>query len=274
MISTLDPNAPHEFGPHYVHPMGADEARACLDRVKGHWQNFWFELKDFHDRRGWKGLGYDTFKECIERELGVSEVHFYRLLKAAELRLALADALEDSTNPGVSLDAMTERHARELAPLPRDAQLEIARRVDFRTTSAAELSGIVARTRRAFRDYAGGVEPALDWEQIVSPSAPTASPEREMRGAVEQLNEADPDGDAVVQQVESEPSLLNARLAHDYSKLACRFTDGLAELDPTAVAEVLDARDREGALEFADQLIEWGQQFRAALTRPIRVVQP
>ena len=115
----------------------AAEARARITRIKGHMAALWFELTDFHNRKGWIPLGYTSFKACVEQELGLSESRAYRLLHAADIRMELA------TCDVASIDRMTVDHAAELKPLPPEQRLEIAREVDFGQTTVRELREIV-----------------------------------------------------------------------------------------------------------------------------------
>lgn len=130
------------------------EAREQIKRIKGHWQAFWFELKDFHDRQGWLALGYDTFEDCVDKELGISKVHAYRLIAAATMREELA------SNPGVTLELASERQLRELKPLEPEQRLEVARRIDFATTPVREVREIVREAMEA--GWQAGVEIATE----------------------------------------------------------------------------------------------------------------
>ena len=118
-------------------PLTAVEARAQISRIKGHWQAFWFELKDFHERKGWLPLGYTSFKDCVEQELGFSERRAYQLLDAASIRAELG------TEHVFSIGNATEGQLRELKPLAPEQRLEVAREVDFGHTTVRELREIV-----------------------------------------------------------------------------------------------------------------------------------
>lgn len=98
-------------------PLTLDDARACISRIRDHYQSFWFELRDFHAGRGWIALGYSSFKGCIEQELGMSEQRAYQLLAAAQVH----DNLAGDTQHVLSIE-LTEGHARQLAPLPPEEQ--------------------------------------------------------------------------------------------------------------------------------------------------------
>ncbi len=117
------------------------EAREQIRRIKGHWQAFWFELKDFHDKQGWLVLGYSSFEACVNQELGISKVHAYRLIEAAELREEL------DSNHVVTIDRATEGQLRELKPLEPEQRLEVARSIDFANTSVREVREIVQQAK-------------------------------------------------------------------------------------------------------------------------------
>jgi hypothetical protein len=113
------------------------EARARIARIKDHLQTLWSELWDFHERQGWLALGYTSFKECVEQELGLSERRAYQLLDAARIRAEL------DTEPGFSIVHATERQLRELKPLSLEQRVEVALAVDFNNTTVRELHEIV-----------------------------------------------------------------------------------------------------------------------------------
>jgi site-specific DNA-methyltransferase (adenine-specific) len=124
---------------------GESDARAQLQRIKGHWQAFWFELKDFHDRRLWLALGYESgyrgFLACVKAELDIGPAHAYRLIEAAGIREELGII------PGDNASEATERQLRELKPLPAPVRLEIAQRIDFAATPVRELRQIVKQAK-------------------------------------------------------------------------------------------------------------------------------
>jgi hypothetical protein len=125
--------------PGEVAAMDEGEARAAVERMRGHVQELWHEFQAFHAGRGWEALGYASFKACLAAEFHTSEQHAYRLLDAAGIHAELAAALPPATHHVVSLDRMTEAHARVLKPLPPAERVAVVRTVDFRTTSARAL---------------------------------------------------------------------------------------------------------------------------------------
>ena len=69
--------------------MTLEEARETDRLIKRHINTTRYLLLDMRDRQGWKALGYESFKEYGEKELGYSEVHVYRLVDAAEIALQI-----------------------------------------------------------------------------------------------------------------------------------------------------------------------------------------
>lgn len=118
-----------------------EQARAQIARIKGSWQAFWFELKDFHDNRRWLPLGYTSFKDCVECELGFSEQRAYQFLDAARIRAEL------DTQHVLSIERATEGQLRELKPLLPEQRLEVAREIDFANTSVREVREIVQQAK-------------------------------------------------------------------------------------------------------------------------------
>lgn len=123
-----------------------EDARACLARIRDHYQAFWFELRDFHAGRGWVALDYSSFQACVEQELGMSKQRAYQLLAAADVHDNLADGSQEVLTTGI----LKVGHAEVLAPLPAEEQRTVwadAVRTDAAgKPSVADLRRIV-RTR-------------------------------------------------------------------------------------------------------------------------------
>ncbi len=117
----------------------ATGAREQIERIKNHWQAFWFELKDFHDCQGWLPLGYTSFKACMEQELGISKQRAYQLLDAASMMEEL------NSQHVLTIDRATEGQLRELKLLEPARRIEIARQIDFANMSVREVREIVQR---------------------------------------------------------------------------------------------------------------------------------
>lgn len=88
--------------------MTADEARSCVESIKGSIGDVRSMLWELNDRKGWVALGYKSWRECVVKELGLTERRAYQLLTAAETD----QVLNDSTK-------LPETHARELAPIAK-----------------------------------------------------------------------------------------------------------------------------------------------------------
>ncbi len=76
--------------------MTLDEARETDRLIKRHINTTRYLLLDMRDRKGWKALGYESFKEYGEKELGYEERHIYRLVDAAEIGLQIGTDQLDS----------------------------------------------------------------------------------------------------------------------------------------------------------------------------------
>lgn len=77
-------------------------------------------LLDMRDRKGWKALGYESFKEYGEKELGYQEAHIYRLVDAAEMSLQIGySPIGESKQP-------SESQLRPLKAVPEDERKAMA----------------------------------------------------------------------------------------------------------------------------------------------------
>lgn len=92
--------------------MSADEARACVDRIRAGMEDVRAAVLDLYDREGWRSLGYDSWRHCIAVEFSMSVSRAYQLLDAARVDQMLSTDVESAPIP--------EAHARELARLKDD----------------------------------------------------------------------------------------------------------------------------------------------------------
>ena len=76
--------------------MTLEEARETDRLIKRHINTTRYLLLDMRDRKGWKALGYESFKEYGEKALGYEERHIYRLVDAAEIGLQIGTDQLDS----------------------------------------------------------------------------------------------------------------------------------------------------------------------------------
>lgn len=69
--------------------MTRDEAVETDRLIKRHINTTRYLLLDMRDRQGWRALGYESFKDYGEKELGYKETRIYQLVDAAEIGLQL-----------------------------------------------------------------------------------------------------------------------------------------------------------------------------------------
>jgi hypothetical protein len=101
-----------------VQLMTGDEARQCADQIRRGMADVRHLLLDFHEREGWRALGYDTWRECAMAEFGYEQSRVYQLLEAArvERNLAISTTVEKP---------VPERHLRPLTKLEPTMQHEV-----------------------------------------------------------------------------------------------------------------------------------------------------
>jgi len=71
------------------------------------------------DRKGWKALGYESFKEYGERELGYQENYIHKLVNAAEISLQIG------FDRDCTMVQPAERQLRPLSQVPEEVRKEI-----------------------------------------------------------------------------------------------------------------------------------------------------
>lgn len=97
-----------------MNPMNRKEARAAIDQIKAGLENVRQMLVEFHQRQGWKALGYANCKECLFAEFQHGKSWFYRQLAAAEVEHILE----------LPIGTLSENQARELRLYARDTEEE------------------------------------------------------------------------------------------------------------------------------------------------------
>lgn len=97
--------------------MTLEEARETDRLIKRHINTTRYLLLDMRDRKGWKALGYESFKEYGEKELNYQERHLYRLVDAAEIGMQIGTDQLDSQPP--------ESQLRPLTAVPEDVRKQI-----------------------------------------------------------------------------------------------------------------------------------------------------
>lgn len=90
--------------------MSREEAQVLVKEIRADVHSLGEKILRLKDGRGWKALGYASWRECVAAEFKQSQSQLYRLLHAVEVNQALQSA--DS-----SLPQLPERHVRELNKL-------------------------------------------------------------------------------------------------------------------------------------------------------------
>ena len=76
-------------------------------------------IRDRATRKGWKALGYESFKEYGEKELGYAERHIYQLVDAAEISLQIGYSQD------CAIAQPKETHLRPLKSVPEEERKAI-----------------------------------------------------------------------------------------------------------------------------------------------------
>jgi hypothetical protein len=134
--------------------MTRPEAAQCRDDILRHDFGFRARLLDFHERGGWKGLGYSTVEECAAVEFKMSRPQYFRLLEAAKVDRNLREATEKAREAEdrrqspigdskpkpapVEYRPIPESHARELSKAPPSMQAEIHQEVTAKGSATAK----------------------------------------------------------------------------------------------------------------------------------------
>ena len=131
--------------------MTPDEARETDRLIKRHINTTRYLLLDMRDRKGWKALGYESFKEYGEKELGYEERHIYRLVDAAEIGIQIGTDQLDSQP--------TESQLRPLKSVPEDERKAIW----DEATRKAEEEGAKLTAKRVEDAVAEWKQRSQDW---------------------------------------------------------------------------------------------------------------
>lgn len=98
--------------------MTFEEARETDRLIKRHINTTRYLLLDMRDRKGWKALGYESFVEYGEKELGFQKTHIYELTEAAEIGLQIGFSEISEKQP-------KESHIKPLKAVPESVRKEI-----------------------------------------------------------------------------------------------------------------------------------------------------
>jgi len=131
--------------------MAADEARACVTAINDHLTGARAKLLDLYEREGWRALGYDSWRSCVETEFGQTQTRLYHQLDAALVERNLMQGAQE-TKDSRSLETIApEQH------LPTDTIRPLARLAPEQQRPAWD----------AARELAGGATPTAKQTQNV-----------------------------------------------------------------------------------------------------------
>lgn len=109
--------SPHEVA---TTMMTSEEARKRVTAINAGMNNLRAQIIDFHDREGWKALGYDSWTACVESEFEVGRRQIFYQLKAAQVEKNINDSLKSQCNS--CTESLPERTLRPLTSLPPEDQ--------------------------------------------------------------------------------------------------------------------------------------------------------
>jgi hypothetical protein len=95
--------------------MDAAEARTAADAIKRGMNNLRAQLLVFYEREGWRALGYESWRACVETEFGQSQRHLYRQLEAAQIEQRIIEG-EDLTH-GSKIEVVEIKEGGEKSPM-------------------------------------------------------------------------------------------------------------------------------------------------------------
>lgn len=128
--------------------MTLDEARETDRLIKRHINTTRYLLLDMRDRKGWKALGYESFKEYGEKELGYQENYIHKLVNAAEISLQIG------FDQDCTIVQPKESHLRPLTQVPE----EVRREIWEEATRKAQEEGVKMTAKRV-------EEAVAEWKQ-------------------------------------------------------------------------------------------------------------
>jgi hypothetical protein len=89
--------------------MTREQATDCVKQINQNVANTRVLLWDLFSRRGWKALGYSSWRECVNAEFDQSQSYLYRTLTAAKI--------EREISPRGEIGVIPEKHLRPLSAL-------------------------------------------------------------------------------------------------------------------------------------------------------------
>jgi hypothetical protein len=107
--------SPHEVSTKMMTP---EEARRRVTVINSGINNLRAQIMDFHDREGWKALGYENWVECVKKEFSIGQSRVYQLFEAAQIEQNISTIVENTA-------AIPESQLRPLAAVPPEDQATV-----------------------------------------------------------------------------------------------------------------------------------------------------
>lgn len=104
--------------------MTEQEARRASDLIAKGCNKLQDLVFEFHERRGYEALGYDSFTEWVKAEIPLSKAYVDRLIKAKRIESNVNPCQSTTGATPIGVAKIKESHARELGKLPDDQQAE------------------------------------------------------------------------------------------------------------------------------------------------------
>ena len=234
--------------------MTLDEAVETDRLIKRHINTTRYLLLDMRDRKGWKALGYESFKDYGEKELGYKETRIYQLVDAAEISLQLG---YDST---IVESTPKESQLRPLKAVPEEERKAIW---DEATRKAeAEHAKLTAqRVEDAVREWK---QRSQDWHrQFVGERDKLRQAEMELVAARQRPA-------IVVEKIPADYDALKAKAAHLEAELAANKAEQTRIIQSAIKAKLSGYQGEVDALEAKKRNLEQQakeyQDYLASLT--------
>lgn len=97
----------------YTTDMTIEEAKECVRLIHTHLGNLRALLLELYQRKGWRVLGYASWRQCAVQEFAYDETYLYRMLSAAiteqNLNLPIGEIPESHLRPITALEPEAQR---------------------------------------------------------------------------------------------------------------------------------------------------------------------
>lgn len=127
------------------------EARSLIERIHSHVKDARILILELYEKRGWKILGYTSWRECVVAEFQQSKSRVYQLLDAAKIERNLSTFVEKgSVIPEGILRPLTKLNPQQ----QREAWIKVTAESANPTATQVEVAveSILKRKKVASRD--------------------------------------------------------------------------------------------------------------------------